>query len=80
MRRQWNTHLFAQVGTSEVSLHCLHPALILTLLSGLLVGAVLELLQAALKLLQLAFQYILLIPQLEHLGQRMMYAQSVRAQ
>lgn len=55
------------MGASEISLHFLHPALILALLSGLLVGAVLEFLQAALKLLQFAFQHILLIPQLEHL-------------
>ena len=65
--RQCCTHLFTQVGASQVSLHCLHPALILALLSGLLVCAVLELLQAALKLLQLDFKSVLLIPQLEHL-------------
>ncbi len=67
-------HLFTQAGSSEISLHgsvvcqqCLQPPLIVTLLGCLLVGAILQLLQAALKLLQLTFKNILLLAQFVHL-------------
>jgi len=67
-------YLFTQAGSSEVSLHssvvrqhCLQPPLVVTLLGRLLVGAILQLLQAPLKLLQLAFKSILLLAQFVHL-------------
>ncbi len=46
---------------------CLQPPLVVSLLSRLLVGAIFQLLQAALELLQLAFKNVLLLAQFVHL-------------